>query len=147
MEKDFNRWNEKKKVLDATSHQPPFVSEGEIWWASVGENVGSEIGGKSDLFSRPVIIFKKLSHGFYFVIPTTTQKRKGSWYVDFRQQGKNTVACLQQARVIDYRRLSSKLGTLDDADFLHIIEGFSALYLKRKFPAISGGAAGKSRMY
>jgi hypothetical protein len=30
---------------------------------------GSEIGGKSKLFSRPVIIFRKLAHGFYFVIP------------------------------------------------------------------------------
>jgi hypothetical protein len=50
------------------------VSEREIWWASVGENVGSEINGKSAPFSRTVIIYKKLSHGFYFVIPTTTQK-------------------------------------------------------------------------
>jgi len=49
---------------------------GERW-----RNVGSEINGKSALFSRPVIIYKKLSHGFYFVIPTTTQKKEGSWFV------------------------------------------------------------------
>src|SRR3989304_4400407 len=112
MKKDFDTWNEKKKALDAGKYQPPLVSEGEIWWASVGVNIGSEIGGKSALFSRPVIILKKLAHGFYFVIPTTTQKRKGSWYIDFRQQGQDMVACLQQARAIDHRRLSSMLGTL-----------------------------------
>ena len=145
MKKDFDQWNEKKKRLDAGTHQPPLVSEGEIWWASVGENIGSEIGGKSALFSRPVIILKKLSHDFYFVIPTTTQERKGSWYVDFRQQGRNMIACLHQSRATDYRRLSSKLGTLDDEDFVRVIEGFSSLYVKQ-FPTISGGAAGKSRM-
>ena len=34
-------------------------------------------------------------------------------------------ACLHQARSIDYRRLSSKLGTLDDEDFARIKAGFS----------------------
>jgi hypothetical protein len=57
----------------------PLATAGDIWWASVGQNVGSEINGKSRLFSRPVIIFKKLAHGFYFVIPTTT-KPKGLQY-------------------------------------------------------------------
>lgn len=145
MEKDFDKWNKKKKALDKGTHQPPLVSEGEIWWTSIGENIGSEIGGKSALFSRPVIILRKLAHSFYFVIPTTTQNRKGSWYVSFRHQGKEMTACLHHARAVDYRRLSSKLGTLDDADFLQVIEGFSSLYVKQ-FPAISGGAAGKSRM-
>ena len=145
MEKDFDRWNKKKKALDVGTHQPPLVSEGEIWWASIGENVGSEIGGKSDLFSRPVIILKKLAHGFYFIIPTTTQMRNGSWYVSFRQKNQGMTACLHQARAIDHRRLSSKLGTLDDTDFERVVNGFGALYIKQ-FPAISGGAAGKSRM-
>lgn len=96
----------------------------------MGENVGSEINGKSNLFSRPVIILKKLSHTFYFVIPTTTQIRKGSWYIPFTQKNKEMCACLHQVRTIDYRRLSSKLGTIDDTDFTQIKEGFSSLYIK-----------------
>ena len=48
--------------------------------------MGSEIGGKSNKFTRPVIIFRKLSHGFYFVIPTSTKEKDGSWYVKFTQQ-------------------------------------------------------------
>lgn len=146
MEKDFDGWNKKKKALDAAVHQPPLVSEGEIWWASVGENIGSEIGGKSVLFSRPVVIFRKLAHGFYFVIPTTTQKNKGSWYIDIRQHGKRMVACLQQARALDHRRLSSKLGSLDDEDYSRIVKGFVALYIGEKYSPPKGGAAGKSRM-
>ncbi|MDP3735684.1 MAG: type II toxin-antitoxin system PemK/MazF family toxin [bacterium] len=109
-------------------HHPPLVSRSDIWWASVGENVGSEVDGKSGLFSRPVIIFKKLAHGFYFVIPTTTKVREGTWYVDVRHHGKNMAVCLHQARAIDHRRLSSKIGTLDDADMARVQHGFDALY-------------------
>ena len=92
------------------------------------ENVGSEINGKSALFSRPVIVLKKLSHGFYFVIPTTTQVREGTWYVPFRQQGKDMLACLHQARAIDFRRLSSRLGKVDGDDFERVKDGFRKLY-------------------
>jgi hypothetical protein len=46
-------------------------------WASVGGNVGSEINGKSALFSRPVIIYKKLSHELYFVVPTRRKRKRG----------------------------------------------------------------------
>lgn len=101
-----------------------------MWWASIGENIGSEVNGKSVLFSRPVIIFKKLAHGFYFVVPTTTQKKEGSWYVGFTHQDKEIVACLHQARAIDYRRLSTKLGSLDTNDFTRVQEGFARLYIK-----------------
>ena len=126
--KKFLEWIGLKEKLHNVEGQPPHVSEGDIWWASVGENVGSEINGKSKLFSRPVIILKKLAHGFYFIIPITTQIREGSWYVPFRQKEKDMVACLHQARAMDHRRLSSKLGTLDDEDLSHVKKGFSALY-------------------
>ncbi len=126
--KRFLPWIGLKQRLHEAAQKPPLVSEGDIWWASIGENVGSEINGKSDLFSRPAVIYKKLAHGFYFVIPTTTQQRTGSWFVHFRQRNKAMVACLHQARAIDYRRLSSKLGTLDDEDLERVKAGFRKLY-------------------
>ena len=128
--KQFRLWIGLKERLDDSTHRPPLVSQGDIWWASVGENIGSEISGKSGQFSRPVIVLKKLAHGFYFVIPTTTRTHHGTWYVPFRQHEREMMACLHQARAIDYRRLSSKLGTLDDRDLGRVREGFAALYLK-----------------
>lgn len=126
--KCFSDWFGLKENLHNNEHRPPYVSEGDIWWCSFGENVGSEINGKSKQFSRPAIILKKLAHGFYFVIPTSTQTREGSWYVPFRHKTKDTVACLQQSRSIDHRRLWSKLGTLDDTDFKRVKSGFLELY-------------------
>jgi mRNA interferase MazF len=126
--KRFFEWFGLKQRLHYITHEPPLVSERDIWWASIGENVGSEINGKSALFSRPVIVLKKLSHGFYFVIPTTTQVREGSWYVPFRQQGKDMFGCLHQARAIDFRRLSSRLGKIDGDDYERVKDGFRKLY-------------------
>jgi mRNA interferase MazF len=119
----FLEWIGLKQKLHQGTQSPPLVSAGDIWWASVGENVGSEINGKSKLFSRPVIIFKKLAHGFYFVIPTTTKP-----YVPFRQADRRMIASLHQARAIDHRRLSTKLGQLDDSDFDRVRDGFWKLY-------------------
>ena len=97
----FLEWTGLKQELHHGTQSPPLASAGDIWWASIGENVSSEINGKSRLFSRPIIIFKKLAHGFYFVIPTTTKSEVG----------------FHQARAIDHRRFSTKLGQLDDSDF------------------------------
>lgn len=94
----------------------------------MGENIGFEINGKSDLFTRPVIIFKKLTHSYYFVIPVTLKQHHGTWYVPFVQKSKTMVACLQHARAIDYRRLSVRLGELDKTDFKRVKDGFKELY-------------------
>lgn len=107
--------------------KPPFVSEGEIWWASLGENIGAEINGKSYKFSRPVIILRKVANGFYIVIPVTTQVHEGTWYVNFKQKALEMSACLHQVRSIDYRRLLSHIGQLDDPDFNRVKEGFLRL--------------------
>ena len=127
--KRFLEWFGYKERLHMSDHRPPMVTEGDMWWASIGENIGSEVNGKSELFSRPVIVIKRLSHGFYVVIPSTTNSTGGTWYVSFRHKEQESVACLHQVRSMDYRRFSSKLGTLDDTDFARIKEGFRSLYL------------------
>ncbi len=129
MLKRFRQWFQLKETLHGSEHRPPFVSERDLWWASIGENVGSEMNGKSKRFSRPVLILKKLAHGFYLVAPTTTQQREGSWYVHVRMQEQDEYVCLNQMRTIDYRRLSSKLGQIDTDDFKNVQDGFHRLYL------------------
>jgi mRNA interferase MazF len=132
--KRFLEWIGLKERLHSKLSRAPYVNEGEIWWASIGENVGFEINGKSKFFTRPVVIFRKLTHSYYLVIPLTTKDRSGSWYVPIQQGGKKMAVCLQHVRSIDYRRLFSKLGELDDLDHDKVKEGFAKLYLKKIFP-------------
>jgi mRNA interferase MazF len=127
--KKFLEWIGLKERLHEKISKAPYVNEGEIWWASLGENVGFEINGKSELFTRPVVIFRKLTHAYYLVVPVTTKIRSGSWYVPYLQGNLPVVACLQHVRSIDHRRLFSKVGEMSRSDFLRLKDGFRDLYL------------------
>jgi mRNA-degrading endonuclease toxin of MazEF toxin-antitoxin module len=127
--KRFLEWIGVKERLDSGHHAPPYVSERELWWVSFGENIGSEINGKSGKFSRPGLIIKKLAHDSYLIAPCTTQPHQSSRYVKVRLENKDEYICLNQIRTIDYRRLYSRLGKLSDDDFRRVREGFRKLYL------------------
>lgn len=127
--KRFLEWIGVKEQLHDMEHKPPFVSVRDLWWASLGENVGSEMNGKSKRFSRPVVVLKKLAHGFYLVAPTTTRAHEGTWYVHIHFSGQDEYVCLNQIRTIDYRRLHSKLGQISPDDFSLVQKGFRKLYL------------------
>ena len=128
MIKQFLKWIKLKEKLHNVQKEPPLVKERDLWWVSFGENIGSEINGKSDLFSRPAVVLKKLSRSFYLVAPTTTKKKEGTWYVEITQERKFVYVCIHQIRIIDYRRLSSKLGQIDTNDFAKIKNAFRELY-------------------
>lgn len=125
----FFEWIKLKMKLDSGTHKPPLVHERDIWWISFGKNVGSEINGKSELYSRPGLVLKKLSSGLYLVAPTTSKSKMGNWYIEIQISGKTkTYICLHQIRIIDYRRLWSKIGQIDSAKFLQVKERFHNLY-------------------
>jgi hypothetical protein len=80
-------------------------------------------------FSRPVLVLKKLSSYSYLVAPTSTKQHTGNWYICISFMGNNEYVCLHQIRVIDYRRLLSKLGQISTDNFKKVWEGFCKLYL------------------
>ncbi len=128
MVKRFLEWIGLKEKLNTTINIPPLVSERDIWWISFGENIGSEISGKSKLFSRPGLILKKLSRSSYLVAPTTSQPRKGTWYVSIKTERIVSTVCLHQIRTIDYRRLSTRLDKIDSDDFKEVKIALKKLY-------------------
>ena len=129
MRDDFLRWIKIKIELDDLRRLPS-IKEGEIWWCSVGRNVGVEINGKGKVFTRPVLIYKKLSCFGFMGIPLTSKKHVGSWYVEFVFKERTSLAALAQARVFSVSRLHKRMGTISVNDFELIAEGFNRLYLK-----------------
>ena len=63
-------------------------------------------------------------------IPTTSQTRSGTWYIPVSYSGYQVNVILSQARIIDARRLSTRLGRLDERDFKRVEVGFKNLYFK-----------------
>ena len=127
-EKQFQKWIHVKKTLDEHDYNPPLVSEGDMWWRAIGENVGVEVGGKSKNFTRPVVILKKFGRLGFLGVPTTTRGRTGTWYVPFVHKGVHETAMLSQARIFSYKRLDRKMGTLDGEDFKNVKEAYIRLF-------------------
>lgn len=81
-DKDFDGWIKVKENVHYCGRIPN-IKDSEIWWCAVGENVGVEINGKSNAFSRPVLVMKKLSRFGFLGAPLTSQFHAGNWYIDF----------------------------------------------------------------
>ncbi len=144
--KRFLEWIKLKEKLHSNEHKIPLFKEGEVWWCALGENVGIEMNGKSEKFSRPMHIFRKLSHEGFLGIPLSTKIKEGSWYVPIIHRGINCVAVLSQVRVMSSKRLFEKYGELDEQDQAKIAEGFYELYLGKKFAPPFGRVVGKSQI-
>lgn len=128
MIKDFLLWMSTKKKLNDRTIKPPYFKDGEMWWCHIGENVGSEVDGKGDFFTRPILIYKKLGSESMLAIPTSTKQKEGSWYVPFVYKGILEVALLSQIRVVSFKRLKEKIGKLSDSEMNDVREGFRNLY-------------------
>lgn len=59
MLKDYDAWNEKKKVVDIRL-KPNFIHDEEVWMSYVGLNIGTEANGVGKEFMRPVLIIKRV---------------------------------------------------------------------------------------
>jgi len=116
MEKDFDKWNEKKKILDGKSTRFLF-HPGEIWWCSVGLNVGSESYGKGDNYQRPVLVLKKLSSDQFIGLPVSTQKKVGSWFVEVNSSVGIRWILLYQIKMFSAKRLQYCFIILEACEF------------------------------
>lgn len=128
MMKQFLEWIKVKIKIDSQEYNPPLISEGDLFWCMMGENVGVEVGGKNELFTRPVIVLKKFGRLGFFGIPVTKTERKGSWYVSFVHKGIRETAMLSQGRLLSFKRLGKKMGALDDIDFRNVKEAYIRLF-------------------
>jgi mRNA interferase MazF len=125
----------------------PMFKEGEIWWCSIGMNIGAEIFGKGATFTRPVIIFKKFNSDLFLGIPLTSQQKSGPWYLPIHCADIDSCVILNQARSFDAKRLMGRMATLTDAEFAPIKQKFLEIYSFNQDPEIfrpTSGEAGLS---
>jgi mRNA-degrading endonuclease toxin of MazEF toxin-antitoxin module len=113
MEKDFDKWNELKKNIN--NRDPIYVSEREVWFCSVGLNVGSEQDGKNEVYERPVLVIKKITSNTFVGVPLTSNKKKGSWYISIDSM--ESSAIITQIKLFDTRRLTRKMKSIPINEF------------------------------
>lgn len=126
MSKRYDDWNEVKKDIQAHSKEV-FFRERDIFWASIGINIGFEQDGKGKIFSRPVLVLKKFSKNLFFGIPLSTQVKEGSFFYEFMLKGCTSNALLVQGRLYDSKRLENKIGMINKQDFYKLKSKYKKL--------------------
>jgi len=140
MQKDFDKWNEVKKITDGNVvvHES-FPKEREVWWCSVGLNIGVETDGKHDTFERPVLIVRVFNREMIWAVPITSAKKDSPFYYPSLFKGEARSVMLTQFRVMSTKRLRRRVDVLSDEDFEKVIEALASL-LKAK-PLHKGGVS------
>lgn len=111
--KDFDKWNEVKKQTD-TNDAKVYIRAGEIRWMSFGVNVGSEMDGKGESFTRPGLVLHVIGSHLAFVAPLSTKIKEAVGYFPFEWKGTTTALCIHQVRVISQKRILSRKGRISE---------------------------------
>ena len=96
---------------------PPTFQEREIWWCSVGVNIGHEMDDKNQFYNRPVLIVRKFNPHIFFGVPLTTKIKQNPYYFPMRFKDREQCVMLSQLRLWDGKRLTHKMGQLPDDQF------------------------------
>lgn len=132
-EKNFDQWNNIKKSTDKIKIEIK-IRTGEIRWCRLGINIGKEIIGKGKTFRRPVLILKKFSGDVFLGLPLTTRDHAGDWYYAIKHNSTadniERSVILNQARVLDGKRLEEKLFEISETELENIKKVYCALIMK-----------------
>ena len=116
MTKDFQQWHTKKEFLHKEKIRP-FFHEGEVWFCSLGANVGFEQDGRGVDFLRPILVVKKFNQELCWGLPLTRSQKQGQYYFSFTLNRQISTAILSQLRLIDGKRLQYRIGDVVADDF------------------------------
>ena len=113
---EFNKWNRKKQETHIEK-QRPFFHEREVWFCSLGVNIGFEQDGRGLDFLRPVMILKKFNNQIFWALPMTKNVKEGKYYyVVSIGARKQSALILSQIRLVDAKRLAYKIGAVKQED-------------------------------
>jgi mRNA interferase MazF len=126
-QKDFKGWNRLKIQLQE-QHSSPTFQQREVWWCSVGVNLGNEIDGKNQFYNRPVLVIRKFNRFVFYGVPLSTKLKEGNpYYFPIHFKDKSVSALIAQMRLFDSRRLTDPMGKLSQDQFLAVREAIKRL--------------------
>jgi mRNA interferase MazF len=133
MNKKFDEWNEIKKAVHARPDNFG-VHEREIWWLSLGVNIGVEMDGKHKSFERPVLVLRKFNRQMVWVLPTTSRGKDERFYEKFLFGGREYFVALTQPRTVSTKRFLRKIGMMSKSDFERIQQKIAGFVQKDENP-------------
>ncbi|MCX6731630.1 MAG: type II toxin-antitoxin system PemK/MazF family toxin [Candidatus Parcubacteria bacterium] len=139
MKKDFQKWHKLKLEIEE-KHKLPFFREREIWWCSLGANIGVEEDGKNELFERPVLVFRKFNREMFWGLPMTSKRKEGKFFFTLHFHEEERSAILSQIRTLSGKRLIRRIGKISENKFEKIEKAVISL-IKQNGPLAEPSSA------
>ena len=121
VKEQFEQWGSMKQKIHFFKPEI-YANTREIWWCSIGFNIGTELYGKHELFERPVLVLKVFNRKTIKVIPLTSRKHEGRYYVPVTHKNITSYASITHTKTVSTKRISRKIGRIDQTQFNKIIE-------------------------
>lgn len=119
----FHKWSVLKINIHCTLTTSRYFKSRDIWWASLGVNIGSEEDGKNNNFERPVLVLKKFNEHLALIAPLSSKlKENNQYYHKILIISYNNSVMISQIRIMSVKRLIRKMGRLDPVQFKEVIE-------------------------
>ena len=120
IQKDFDTWCKQKEKIQVFGKNK-FYHPRDIWWCSLGVNIGFEQDGTGKENERPILIIKGFNKEICLAIPLTTSQKENKYYMRTGKiKNKEASVIISQIRLIDTKRLSNKIGILNKEKFEEI---------------------------
>lgn len=133
-------WTKLKFRLHVKQNEIPYFREREVWWASLGMNVGHEQDGKNANFERPVLVVRKFGEHTLLVVLMTSQPKDVWYHHKVMYEEKEYAVILSQVRTISSKRLIRKVRTISVGDFESVKERLCHL-IKNDLPPFKAGVS------
>ncbi|MFK5975306.1 MAG: type II toxin-antitoxin system PemK/MazF family toxin [Sulfurovum sp.] len=131
---NFDRWNGIKKSTEKEKNNIKLgIRPRDIFWAKIGQNIGTEEYGKNKNFSRPLIVIRKLTSDLFIGIPVTSTIKNNDYFHSFEYENRangvvTNSAMILQVKTYSIKRLMNKAGVINKNDFAEIIEKSKKLF-------------------
>ncbi|MFH0845922.1 MAG: type II toxin-antitoxin system PemK/MazF family toxin [Patescibacteria group bacterium] len=119
--KNFDDWNNIKKKIDFEEYKDILPKNREIWWSSLGLNIGVEADGKNENYERPVLILKVFNRECFLGVPITSiDKSNKKYYFPILYKDLKSFAVLSQIKLFSTKRLSRMIYKIDSKNFIEL---------------------------
>ncbi len=96
--KKFVDWTKLKVRIHLKDKREFYFKDGEVWFASLGLNVGFEQNGKNQNFERPILVLKKFNKDILWAILMTSKEKDGDFFHKIKYEGDTGSIILPQLR-------------------------------------------------
>jgi mRNA interferase MazF len=125
--KDFDSWNDKKKEIEKEIRSIS-IRSGEIRWFSCGVNIGSEIDGKGESFTRPCLIVHVIGKMSALVIPMSSKKKEWAGRREIMHGESVDYLCIDQMKIVSQKRIFRRVGRISETKLSVIKKVVSGFY-------------------